>query len=218
MSSVLVVLLILVLSFVPVTLAFFWIRRRGIVFPFLVTLLFLAAGVATLVMAAVIQSLITEALPEGAASFAAQFFDVFVRVALTEEGARFLVFFVLFAGIRVFSSQSILNEGFSAGGGLLAGLSFAALETAAHAASEAGVVLVRALSAAPLHGACGIRCAQSALSAEKTPLIAAGRLISAILLHACYNFMLPRGGIMAALAIFLALSSLVSSARAVTNE
>ncbi|MDR2510381.1 MAG: PrsW family intramembrane metalloprotease [Spirochaetaceae bacterium] len=212
MNSVTILLFLLFISFFPAALAFFWLRGRRSALSLPFALFFLASGVLSLVLALVLQTFITAETPEAGARLT--LISLF-RVPLSEESARFLVISAFFALAELLFRDFSLFEERAAGAGLLSGLAFAALETAVFAASEKGIVLIRALSAAPLHGACGIRCAAAAFRFRAAPLSALLRFLSAAALHTFYNFMLPRGGISAVFAILLAISALCSSARAI---
>ena len=212
MSSAAIILLIVLISFVPVVLAIIWLRKQNQAIPLYLMLFCLASGIAALVLAVLFQELIPESMIEGRFS---SLFDLFIRIAFTEESARLLGLMLLIKLSGFFLHKFEWTENMVAGAGLLSGLAFAALETAGHAVTESGIVLLRALSAAPLHGACGVRCGLAAFKLNKSPLDAGGRFLSAISLHTIYNFMLPRGGVFSALAVFLAISALITSARKV---
>jgi RsiW-degrading membrane proteinase PrsW (M82 family) len=188
-----------------------WIRKRRIPASTFFLLSAAAAGVLSLVLAAFVQSLLPENLREEPSSAFIAITDIFIRVSLTEETARTLILALLFSFITL-RKKTPLFEGYAAASGLMCGLSFAALETAVYAAGGTDIVLLRAFTAAPLHGACGIRCGLAALNIKKTPLGACGRLASAIGLHTFYNFLLPNGGISSTIAVILAITALISSA------
>ncbi|GMO20766.1 MAG: hypothetical protein LBG79_06910 [Spirochaetaceae bacterium] len=211
--SIVIFALILLLAFAPAALGWFYINRRGVKLRVYFALVFLGGGVLSLAFAAFAQAFLPEIyLETGIESI---FFE-FLRTAFLEEVSRFIVLSICFTLVRrVF--RVTLNNALASSGGLLAGLSFAALETAAHAATETGALLTRALSAAPLHGACGLRCAQSANCVKGSPVKALGRFASAAALHGFYNLMIPRGGLSSALAIILAISSLISGLRPINN-
>ena len=212
MNSVTILLFLLFMSFFPAALALFWLRGRSAAISLPFALFFLASGVLSLVLALVTQTFLTV---DAAGEDSLPFVLSLLRVPLTEETARLLVISVFFAFAELLFRDFSLFEERAAGAGLLSGLAFAALETAVFASSEKGIALLRALSAAPLHGACGIRCATAAFRLRSAPLAALLRFLSAVALHAFYNFMLPRGGASTLFAILLALTALCSSARAI---
>jgi RsiW-degrading membrane proteinase PrsW (M82 family) len=212
MNSVTILLFLLFMSFFPAALALFWLRGRSAALSLPFALFFLASGVFSLVLALVVQTFITGETPEEGALLT--LLSLF-RIPLTEESARFLVLSAFFALAELLFRDFSLFEERAAGAGLLSGLAFAALETAVFAASESGAPFIRALTAVPLHGACGIRCASAAFRFRTAPLSALLRFLSAVALHTFYNFMLPRGGVSAVFAILLAISALCSSARTI---
>lgn len=225
--------LILIVAFVPAALGWIFLKRywqkRGLSLSPVFTVIFFAGGIASLVIAAFVQAFLPLEIPafdgSSISGRAAILTFYSLRTAFVEEAARFAVLTSLFAinnrllrkSMEIYSNFSSLqaeNGIIYNSGGLLAGLSFATLETAAHAATESGALLVRAISAAPLHGACGIRCAQSIeLFNEKRRVAAAGRFVYAAALHSFYNIMIVRGGIFSILSIILAITALISSFR-----
>jgi RsiW-degrading membrane proteinase PrsW (M82 family) len=197
------------MSFAPVLAAALYLcRRSGGFSPFL-ALLFIAGGLLALLFAAFLQS----ALPPLGIGVYAPLADMILRVVLTEETSRALILGLFFVVLPRFYSGARFERAAGAGAGLLSGLAFAALETALHAAAESNIALIRALTAAPLHGACGIRCALAVYAPRKEPLKAAMSFLSAVILHSVYNLMLTRGGLLPALSVLLAVTSLVSAMR-----
>lgn len=199
-----VIVIILAVSLIPAAAAVLWERRRGLLLSPYFVLISIGAGVLSIILAMLFSSFLPDFEVSGPLGDMARHI---LRTAVTEEAARLAVFAVLFAVLRLKPDDGRIQAG-----GLLAGLAFAAVETAVHAATNAGVVLIRAISAAPLHGACGIRCAQAARGCEGRA-VAVCRFITAVLVHGCYNLLLSRGGILPAIAVFLAISSLFSAIR-----
>jgi hypothetical protein len=214
MSGAMIILALIVLAFLPAALAVLWFRHRKLAMPPHFVLIFLAGGVLSMIFALFVQSLLPQ---NDAASFfrLTAFIDLFLRISLTEEGAKLILLLGIFGLIRCFSRNTVIFEGFAAGAGLLSGFAFAAVESAVYAAADLNLVLLRMISAVPLHGACGIRCGLAAFSSASKPHLALGRFISAVVLHSFYNFMLPLGGFRAALGILLAIIALVSSAQSI---
>lgn len=177
---------LIVLSALPVILSFFWLRRRRpamIPLPFLLSLV---AGVLSLIPAALLQYLLK---PGPAGGLAAVPYQVFVRIALTEELGRLLFLAPLFSllGRRPAGSG---HPSVGAAEGLVAGFAFAMAETLSYAVMEPGAALARILTAAPLHGACGSRVGMAAASLSSAPGKSAFRFISAVAIHGIYNSML----------------------------
>jgi hypothetical protein len=162
-------------------------------------------------------------------------YETFVRVALTEEASRLAVLAILLRILRprvmptLRDQLSQVDVGYEADAdaaeaaaasrtaalGLLVGLIFALVETAMHGAASLDTALLRAVSASPLHGACGIRVALSAhYAARKVPAQAIQSLLFALTIHGVYNYIIIRPGFFFPLvAILVALTSFVSSAR-----
>jgi len=95
--------------------------------------------------------------------------------------------------------------------GLVAGLGFAILENSVYAALDTRVLLLRAVTAAPLHAACGSRVGGASVMFRTNPIQAAMRLIAATAIHGIYNFMVAVPGFPSIMAILIALSALASS-------
>ncbi|MDR3325526.1 MAG: PrsW family intramembrane metalloprotease [Spirochaetaceae bacterium] len=212
MGGAAVILALVLFSFLPAALAVLWFRHRKLAMPPHFVLLFLAGGVASLILALLVQSALPH--PESFGRWTV-LSDLFLRISLIEEGARLVVLLGLFGLVGRFSQRIVVYEGFAAGAGLLAGFAFAAVENAVYAAADPALALLRMVSAVPLHGACGIRCGLAASCLSSKPHRALGRFVSALVLHSFYNFMLPLGGIRAALGILLAVAALVSSSRSI---
>jgi hypothetical protein len=191
---------VILLSVLPIAAAWFWQRRTyGISALFFIASL--AAGLLSLALAAVLQMV----LP-GAGGI------TLIKTALTEEGARFVTLLLLFCALRFFKKEKPANTAVTAG--MTAGLAFAAVETAAFAASDPLAVAIRLVSADLIHAACGTRVAAAALAmlSAKTLRCLAWFFMAAAL-HAVYNFMAPHGGLFTTLAVLLAASSFISGLR-----
>jgi RsiW-degrading membrane proteinase PrsW (M82 family) len=134
------------------------------------------------------------------------FFIIF-RTALIEELSRIAVLFPLFAVFR----RLKWNDGEYCAAGLIAGLGFALAEAASYGAAGINITLLRAFTAAPLHGACGARAGLSAAAFRGNPPSAAMRFFSATVIHMLYNLMILRSGVSSVLAVLAAFSFLISS-------
>jgi RsiW-degrading membrane proteinase PrsW (M82 family) len=115
------------------------------------------------------------------------------------------------ASSYVKAPESYMDVIYGSGIGLVAGLGFAILESAAYGAAAAGIVLIRLFTAAPLHAACGARVGAAAIMSRSHPAQAILRFFSAIAIHGLYNFMISIPGIPSLAAILIALSALASS-------
>jgi hypothetical protein len=75
-----------------------------------------------------------------------------------------------------------------------------------------GITLLRAVTAAPLHGACGARVGIAAMIGNREPVHALCRFLPAVAIHGMYNFMVISPGIPAiVLALLITLTALASS-------
>jgi RsiW-degrading membrane proteinase PrsW (M82 family) len=99
--------------------------------------------------------------------------------------------------------------------GLAAGLGFAAVESASYGAADIGVALLRAFTAAPLHGACGARAGAAAELWGESRVRAALFFFSALMIHGIYDLVIVSPGVPSFLAILIALAALGSSLAAI---
>jgi RsiW-degrading membrane proteinase PrsW (M82 family) len=209
----LLALLILVVS-LPVIPAWFAFRSRKL--DNRLFLLSLAAGFLSVPVAAFLQGL----LPSAGSGQGAVIFSVFVRIGLVEELSRILTLFPLlkFAGHSL-SADEVLSAANGAGPprdlgamtGLAAGLGFAAAESGFYGASGIGIALLRAFTAAPLHGACGARAGAALSLVRRRPVRSAALFVSAVLIHGIYDLFIISPGLPSFLSILTALAALGSS-------
>jgi RsiW-degrading membrane proteinase PrsW (M82 family) len=206
-----ILLLLIFIAALPVFPSFLWFRRRKI--KSLWFLLSLAAGVLSLFIAAVLQNFLpfSEAGGQGGPSFV--LFGVFIRIALVEELSRLITLVPLLRLGRAHEGAggSSVPGAFA---GLAAGLAFAAVESAGYGAADISVAFLRAFTAAPLHGACGIRAGGAAdllAGPRKSPVLAAFRFFSAVMIHGIYDLIITAPGIPAFLSVLIALAALASS-------
>lgn len=233
MTGLWVLLLVIFIAALPVLPVYLWFRSH--VFPmsslwFLVSLL---AGVFSLFIAALLQAL-GFAMGNGSdiareAAMATVLFNIFVRIALTEETGRLLALLLFFRlGSRFKqtpfympipdqdASPGLLS--FGAATGLLAGLGFAIIETASYGTMNINIALLRAFTAAPLHGACGVRVGMGAIMLKQTPIRAIGRFFSAVAIHGMYNFMVISPGIPRIFPFLISLLTFVSSIQVIMKK
>jgi RsiW-degrading membrane proteinase PrsW (M82 family) len=213
MNGLWTLLLLIAISALPVLAVVIWIRLRR--FPVQPSwfLLALLGGALSLGLAAVLQSLFPET---GEARMGVLLVKIFVQIALTEELGRLAVFSLLLGLARRFSGAAkSYSSGFAAITGLIAGLSFAAVETATmYGAGNFSIALARAITAAPLHGACGVRIGDAVFHIRSAPAKSLIRFLYAVGLHGMYNFMiLSRGGIPLFFPVLIAFAALLSSLR-----
>jgi len=226
MSGLLVLFLLIFVSSIPAIAVYIWFRIAHYPFPLIRFLFSLLVGAAALFPALFLQNLFPAFLP--AVGKWALLSQIFIRVALTEELSRLLMLFILFwinnrfpsgtsayrdeapsAGSTQPLSYSIVKWGTAVG--MVAGLGFAILESAVYGASDTGVLLLRAFTTAPLHGACGSRVGAAAVMFRSHPLQALFRFLTAVAIHGIYNFMIIMPGFPSIAAVLIALSAFASS-------
>lgn len=212
MNGIGLLLLLILAAALPVIIAFFWFRAvKSPVTPpwFLASL---AAGILSLLVSVLLQKLFP---PPGGKELGELFFGVFIRIALVEEASRGAGLFLLFN-----MGKRRLNTGqhFGAALGLASGLGFAAVENALYGISDIGITLLRAVTAAPLHGACGIRAGAALFTAGKQPARAVFLFVSAVFIHGAYNLMIVNPAFPPVLAIPVTLAAFFASTYLMKNE
>ncbi|MDR0558523.1 MAG: PrsW family intramembrane metalloprotease [Treponema sp.] len=176
-------------------------------------LLCLLAGVLSLAPAAVAQYAMP---PANGAAMRDMLFNVFIRVALVEEGSKLLMLSII---LRI--SGKLLKPGgedgygftYGTASGLIVGLGFAMIESASYGASDMRVAVLRAFTAAPLHGACGARDGMAAAALKSDPRLAIWRFLSATVIHGMYNMLVVSPGYIQFFSILLSFASLFSVMR-----
>jgi hypothetical protein len=201
------------LSFLPLAAAWFCLRR-AIDISALAFLMPLAAGLLSLALAAVAQSILPQV---EYSSIRGVLILSALRTALIEEGSRFIMLTLLFTPARFFRTAEN-SESLSVSAGMIAGLAFASVETASFAAANPMSAPVRLIGAVLLHAACGMRCALAASAVFSRKLSGILKFLSAVSIHAVYNLVTTRGGFFTVLAILLAISSFASSLRYISYK
>jgi RsiW-degrading membrane proteinase PrsW (M82 family) len=203
-----VLLLLIFISALPVLALYLWLRKRKypIALPWI--LVSLLGGVVSLLFAALLQNLFP---PDSHSSMGVLLFKIFVQIALTEEAGRFVVVCVLLELFRRGAGGDKITPSFGAVTGLFTGLGFAVVETASYGAANLGIALLRAVTAAPLHGACGARVGICAAGISREPLRTLPRFLAAVTIHGMYNLMIISPGVPAFLSILIAFAALASS-------
>lgn len=197
------------ISVLPVLAVYIWIRIRKFPMGFPWFLAALLSGVFSLGAAALIQSFFPNSDEIGLGILLVK---IFIQIALTEELARLGVLLLLFWLARGFSKyRDRLTPAFGTATGLIAGLGFAVIETAFYGAANFNVALIRAVTAAPLHGACGARIGLGAVGLKKEPFLAVLRFFYAVIIHGMYNFMLVSPRVPVFFPILIAITALISS-------
>jgi RsiW-degrading membrane proteinase PrsW (M82 family) len=206
MNGIWILLLLITIAALPAVFAFFWFRSRR----FRVTppwfLASLAAGSVSLFTAVLVQSFFP--LLRGQDGPGPMLFNIFVRIALVEEASRLVTLVpLLYLGRR----RRTEDRAFGAAAGFAVGLGFAVIESASYGAADIYIALLRAFTAAPLHGACGIRIGAAAFGFRRHPLGSLFFFISAVLIHGAYNLMIVSPVFPSILAALIALAALFSS-------
>ncbi|MCL2318911.1 MAG: PrsW family glutamic-type intramembrane protease [Treponema sp.] len=212
MNGIWILLLLIITAALPAIIVYFWFRSRKspVTLPwFLVSF---TAGIVSLLAAVLIQNLFP---PSGGGGLGQVFFGVFVRIALVEEASRLITLIPL---LKAGNRRPGTDRTFGAALGLTAGLGFAAMENALYGTADIHITLLRIFSAAPLHGACGIRAGSAASIFRQHPVKALFLFLSAVLIHGAYNLMIVSPAVPSLLAvptafaaIFASLSSLKTS-------
>jgi len=204
MNGILILLLLVLAAALPGIIVFIWFRARksAVTLPWF--LLSITAGIVSLLAAAFIQSF----FPPKQDGLGYLFFGVFIRIALVEELSRLVTLIPIFAAAN---HTRKTGASFGAALGLAAGLGFAILENAFHGIADINITLLRAFTAAPLHGACGIQAGVAVFVFKKTSGKAFFYFITAILIHGAYNLIIISPALPSALAIIIALSALLAS-------
>ncbi|MDR2922325.1 MAG: PrsW family intramembrane metalloprotease [Treponema sp.] len=210
--------MLILISSIPAIAAFLWFRLARYPFPMPLFSAALIAGAASLFPALLLQNIFRA----GSGIFRLSgkwglFAEIFIRIALTEELSRFLILLILFAVISRAAGKPISVMANAAG--FAAGLGFAILESAVYGASSPVNALLRAFTAAPLHGACGSRVGSSVVLLREHPVRGLFRFLSAVAIHGAYNFMLNIPGRLPLIAaVFIAVSALASAIQVIRLE
>jgi RsiW-degrading membrane proteinase PrsW (M82 family) len=209
MNGLWLLLLLIGISALPVLAVLIWLRLRRFPLGLRWFLLALLGGALSLGIAAILQSL----FPAAAEIVLGEIlFKIFVQIALTEELSRLAVLLILFGIYRRFSkNQETYTPAFGAALGMITGLGFAVIETAMYGVGNFHIALIRAVTAAPLHGACGARIGLSAFHLRGTPVLSLVRFLYAVGIHGMYNFMIISPGIHPIFPIIITLAAFLSS-------
>jgi len=236
MTGMETLLLLLLISSIPVVAVLFWFRLSRYPFTFPMFAVSLLAGAVSVFPALLLQHIITERgffnINFGKWDF---FAYNFIHIALTEELGRLIMLIILFLLFRRFfyrgsveitqgeeapetADSRVYTDTMACAAGLIAGFGFAVIESAVYGASDASNTLLRAFTAAPLHGACGARVGVSIAMFTRSPGRAVSRFLIAVALHGIYNIMLGIPGLLtSAAAVLIAVSALASSILMIRN-
>jgi len=206
-------LLIILISSIPAIAVLVWYRVARYPFSPLRFSVSLLAGAASFFIALLLQDIFLKSGILLSTGKWGLFSEIFIRIAFTEELSRFVLLGLLFFAIRRFiEAQDVSPQAMAGAAGLAAGLGFAILESAVYGASNPSNALLRAFTAAPLHGACGSRVGSSLVLFRERPIQALTRFLSAVIIHGTYNFMLLIPGVLPPIAaVLISLTALASS-------
>ncbi|AEF83242.1 PrsW family glutamic-type intramembrane protease [Leadbettera azotonutricia] len=223
MNGIWLLFLLILISALPLIPAWIWFRSLKLGSRWFLSSI--AAGLLSVLAAVLVQSLFPSPRPgTSAGSPGPVLYGIFVRIALIEELSRILTLRPLIGvyGRKIGKAKEDgpgAEDNFAASAmGLAAGLGFAVVESALYTAASPGIALLRAFTAAPLHGACGARVGASVGIARSRPLHSAVLFVTAVLLHGMYDFFIIYPGIPSFLSVIIALSALGSSVLSLRNE
>ncbi|MDR2517402.1 MAG: PrsW family intramembrane metalloprotease [Spirochaetaceae bacterium] len=210
MTGLWILPVLIFVSALPVIAAWVWFTVDRIPVPLPFFLVSLLAGIAALPLAGLLQSLFS---PPVAAGMGGLLLRLFLQIALTEEAGRLVIFVALYIVARRFSCP--VDETRAAAAGLVAGLGFAIIETASYGSSRLGIALLRAFTAAPIHGAAGSRVAAAVFLMPARPFASVSRFLGAVFIHGIYNLMVIRPGIPVFLPVVLVAAALLPVLRTI---
>jgi hypothetical protein len=221
MSAAFVVILMILIAGLPVAAGWYYFRVKHAVAS-RVFLAALAAGLFAVALAAGAQIFVAPLAPEPDLKTGTKWvilYKIFIEIACTEEMARFLTL-LLFSRLlhKQFQKNMWKKTALTRTFGMIAGFSFAAVETIFFTMTNPDSGLIRAISAAPLHGACGIRAGNAVSYLKRSPALSVLSVVFAIALHGIYNFLAQRGGFFPYLGVALAVSALISGAQSISFE
>ena len=206
MSGIWILVLLTAAAVLPLIIVFCWFKagKLQITLPWFLTAV--AAGIISLFAAALIQNFFPR---PGEDSLGQILFSVFIRIAKVEEASRLLTLIPLvYASDRFIKNKDIT---FGAALGLVAGLGFAAAENASYGMADINITLLRVFTAAPIHGACGIRAGAAVSIMKRNSVKAVFLFISAVIIHGAYNLMIVTPAIPSLMAVVTALIAILAS-------
>jgi RsiW-degrading membrane proteinase PrsW (M82 family) len=207
MNGLWILLLLIAISALPVLAVLIWIRLRRLPVRGQWFLLALLGGAFSLGFAAILQSLFPKTEEAGIGVLLVK---IFIQIALTEELGRAVVLSLLLSLAPRFSGE-MEHPALAAVTGLIAGLSFAVIETAMYGVGNFNIALVRAVTTAPLHGACGVRVGIAVSRLRSAPVRALTGFLYAVSLHGMYNFMILNRSVPLVFPVLIAFTALFSS-------
>ena len=192
----------LALALAPSLLLLWWAYRRDSIKKESIRLLLLTFSLGLLaVIPALVLGILVDAFRDFFHGYARIVYQAFIVAALVEEGVKF----VLLEGlVRRQSQFDEVTDGLVYG--MAASLGFAFLENVLYVGGPSQVLLLRAVTAVPLHAGCGALIGyyvgRAAFDARRRGI---GGLLLAVVVHGVYDVLLFTGGI----ASFLSLGVIV---------
>ena len=203
--------LIILISSLPLIIALIVLHKRGIS-----SIWFFVCTIAGFFSVAIVL-LLNNFFPVLSISERNNIFNILIRAAFTEELSRFIVLMPLLAialqkrgGRSAVVDPSYDNSAWGGIAGLITGLGFAAAESIFYEILTPGAALLRAFSAAPLHGACGARVGTACIYFRSRPMYALYLFLSAAVIHGMYNLFLISYHLPSVLALMLAIAAMGS--------
>lgn len=205
MNGILILLLLIITAILPLVIVFFWLKtgKSQVTLPWFLAAI--ASGIISLPVAALVQNLFPAPGKDGLGQI---LFGVFIRIAVVEEASRFIILFPLY---KAGSRQKAIDITLGAAIGLISGLGFAAVENASYGMADINITLLRVFTAAPLHGACGIRIGAAVSIMNRQPGKAIFLFISSVIIHGAYNLMIVSPALPSLLAVAAAFIALFAS-------
>ncbi|MDR2900109.1 MAG: PrsW family intramembrane metalloprotease [Treponema sp.] len=217
MNGVGSLLTLIVLAALPIVLAYLWLIIRKYNFNMIWFLCAILAGIISVLITLFIQGIIPsiniETLPD-------LFLSIVIRTAVPEEASKLIVMFFFIAIVKRWKRLNpIETKSDGAAAGLIIALGFALFETAGYSMSNMQITLLRAITAAPIHAACGIRTGMSAVSfTSHHPASGIWNIVLAIAIHTVYNFIILNPGTPIIFLVLLVAVSVISSLRNIKAE
>ena len=205
MNGMWTLLLLILSALLPLIIVFFRFKAGKIQMTLPWFLIAIAAGILSLLAAALIQNLFPNPVKDGLGQL---LLGVFIRIALVEEASRLLTLAPL---VRAGNRLKNTDMAFCAAVGLAAGLGFAAAENASYGMADINIALLRLLTAAPLHGACGLRAGAAVFLFSRTPSRSVFLFGSSVIIHGAYNLIILSPALPSLLSIAIALIALIIS-------
>jgi hypothetical protein len=220
MSALFVVVLMILVAGLPVGLGCWYFHAKHAV-PMRLFWAAMLAGAFAVLLAAGAQLLVAPLSPQPNLRTGVKWpvlYTIFIEIAATEELARVLMLTLSVSLFKNTLKNTPHKTALVRTMGMILGFTFAAVETVFFTMTSIDSGFVRAFSAVPLHGACGIRAGNAALYRKHSPGLSLLSLFFAIMLHGIYNFLVQRGGLFPYLGIALVITAFISGAQTIRFE